>query len=211
MNNEETIAKLVNFYGDSSIVPSADQWRNALAHSRGQKICMVNFMKFREQADYPDEEDVSGSVKVSDLKQRFYTHVPKIKRLVLDLLTSPPKLFTARPGRVQGAWVGIGFLVGFLCVGLGIIATAWGIGNPVARWVSVAAVPIVVIGFGLAMPARTLKGTWLLNHVLGLREYIDRVDRDHLTGTGVGRALNGVDADATTTHHDDGLSGLDSG
>jgi uncharacterized membrane protein len=30
------------------------------------------------------------------------------------------------------------------------------------------------------MPARTMKGAWLLNHVLGLREYIDRVDRDRL-------------------------------
>ena len=60
MNNEKTIAKLVRFYGDSSIVPSANQWEKAFEYNMGQKICMVNFIKFREQADYPDKEDVSG-------------------------------------------------------------------------------------------------------------------------------------------------------
>ncbi len=60
MNNQETIAKLVSFYGDSSIVPSADQWGKAFECNIGQKICMVNFMKFREQADYPDNEQASG-------------------------------------------------------------------------------------------------------------------------------------------------------
>jgi uncharacterized protein (DUF1330 family) len=60
MSTDETIAKLVSFYGKSSIVPSADQWKRAFECKAGQKICMVNFIKFREQADYPDNENVSG-------------------------------------------------------------------------------------------------------------------------------------------------------
>lgn len=68
MDNEDTIAKLVSFYGDSSIVPSAAQWQKALEYNPGQKICMVNFMKFREQAAYPDGEAVSGI----DAMLRYY-------------------------------------------------------------------------------------------------------------------------------------------
>jgi uncharacterized membrane protein YgcG len=126
------------------------------------------------------DEDGQRSVKISELKQKFYKKISKIKRLVYDRLTTPPKLFTARPERVQGTWIGIGIAVGALCVGVAIIATRLAIGDPVARWASLIAVPVVIIGFGAAMPARTLKGVWALNHVLGLREYIDRVDRERL-------------------------------
>lgn len=60
MDTKETIEKLIQFYGNSSIVPSREQWQSAFSHQPEQTICMVNFMKFREQADYPDGENVSG-------------------------------------------------------------------------------------------------------------------------------------------------------
>ncbi|MGD8866284.1 MAG: DUF2207 domain-containing protein [Gemmatimonadales bacterium] len=120
------------------------------------------------------------AVKVSALKQKFYKHVSKIKRLIYGRLTRPPKLFTARPEKVQGTWVGTGIVVGALAVGLGILATNNDLGLPLVRWGSLIATPLIVIGFGLFMPARTLKGVAALNHALGLREYIDRVDRDRL-------------------------------
>ncbi|UCF20060.1 MAG: DUF2207 domain-containing protein [Gemmatimonadota bacterium] len=120
------------------------------------------------------------SVKVSDLKQEFYRDVPEIKRGIYDRLTAPPKMFTARPDKLQGRWVATGLVVGGLCVGLAVLARKAYIGDPIVTWGAVILVPIVVIGFGLFMPARTLKGVWALHHILGLREYIDRVDRDRL-------------------------------
>ena len=122
----------------------------------------------------------SRNVRVTSLKQKFYKFVPKIKRRIHDRMVRPPKLFTARPENVIGVWVGIAFLVGVLCFIVAIIATTKDLGHPVARWVSLMAVPLAVLGFGSVMPARTMKGAWVLNHVLGLREYIDRVDRDRL-------------------------------
>ncbi len=125
-------------------------------------------------------EDSGRSVKVSDLKQEFYRDVPKIKRGIYNRLTASPKMFTARPDKVQGRWVGTGIVVGAICIGLAVLARKAYIGDPVVTWASVVLVPLVVIGFGLFMPARTLKGVTTLHHILGLREYIDRVDRDRL-------------------------------
>jgi uncharacterized membrane protein YgcG len=124
--------------------------------------------------------DGTTAVKISDLKQEFYRNIPTIKRQVYGHLTRPPKMFTARPDRVQGAWVGVAIVVAALCVGLGILARKAYIGHPVATWGALIAVPVIVLGFGLFMPARTLKGARVLNHILGLREYIDRVDRHRL-------------------------------
>jgi uncharacterized membrane protein YgcG len=127
-----------------------------------------------------DKSNGTYTVKVSELKNEFYRHVPAIKAAIYRRLTTPPKLFTARPEAITGVWVGIAIGVGALCVGVGFLARAMEIGHPVVSWASLIAVPVIVLGFGVAMPARTLKGAWLLNHVLGLREYIDRVDRQRL-------------------------------
>jgi hypothetical protein len=121
-----------------------------------------------------------ASVRVSELRNEFYRHVSGIKRRIFDRLTRSPKLFTGRPENVLGVWIGLGVLVGGLCVALAALATRFELGEPTGRWAALIAVPIIIIGFGIFMPARTLKGAWALNHVLGLREYIDRVDRDRL-------------------------------
>jgi len=127
-----------------------------------------------------DKETGTYSVKVSELKQEFYRYVSKIKRRIYDRLTVSPKLLSARPEKVVGKWAGIAVLIGAFCVAAGFIAAKLEIGSLVANWVSLIAVPVIVMGFGLFMPARTLKGAWILNQILGLREYIDRVDRDRL-------------------------------
>lgn len=127
-----------------------------------------------------DKATGTYSVKVSELKREFYRYVSKIKRRIYDRLTASPKLLSARPEKVVGKWAGIGVLIGGFCVAAGFITAKLQIGNPVANWVSLIAVPVIVMGFGVYMPARTLKGAWVLNHILGLREYIDRVDRDRL-------------------------------
>lgn len=127
-----------------------------------------------------DEDGAGRSVKLSKLEKKFYRDVPDIRDEIYDRLVKEWRMFTARPDRVQGVWTAIGIGVGIACVMLAIAATNGEIGRPLGVWLSFLPVPLVVIGFGLAMPARTLKGTTTLHHVLGLREYIDRVDRHRL-------------------------------
>jgi uncharacterized membrane protein YgcG len=127
-----------------------------------------------------DKANGTYTVKVSDLKQEFYRRVPVIKAAIFRRMTQPPKLFTARPENVMGVWAGIAVVVAAICVAIGFLARVIELGHPAVSWASLIAAPVFVLVFGLAMPARTLKGAWILNHVLGLREYIDRVDRDRL-------------------------------
>jgi len=127
-----------------------------------------------------EREDGALSVRVSELKREFYRHVSTIRGGIYGHLTRSPKLFTARPERVQGVWAGVAVVAGALAVAVAAAASRLDIGLAVANWASAIGVPVIVLGFGLVMPARTLRGVQLLNHVLGLREYIDRVDRDRL-------------------------------
>lgn len=60
MSNDEIVDDLVSFYGDSSIVPSRAQWHSLIGEDNDGPLCMVNFMKFRETADYAGGESVSG-------------------------------------------------------------------------------------------------------------------------------------------------------
>ena len=106
----------------------------------------------------------------------------KIKREIYALLTTPPpKLFTVSARERAGRLGRHRHLRRRRSVSLSpSLPPSLGSATPSPAGGSLMAVPVLIIGFGLAMPARTLKGAWMLNHVLGLREYIDRVDRERL-------------------------------
>lgn len=60
MNTTDLVNDLVNFYGESSIVPSRSEWQRLAEAGPEGSICMVNFMKFRDVAAYDTQETVSG-------------------------------------------------------------------------------------------------------------------------------------------------------
>lgn len=60
MKSNELVDDLVSFYGESSVLPSRLQWDQLVSSEHEGAICMVNFMKFRESADYPDGTASSG-------------------------------------------------------------------------------------------------------------------------------------------------------
>ena len=102
------------------------------------------------------------------------------KKDIHSTMVRRPKLFTAKPENVIGIWIAIAIGIGVIAFMLAIYATNRGIGHPAARWASLLSVPAIIFGFAFVMPARTRRGVEVLNHVLGLREYIDRVDRHRL-------------------------------
>ncbi|MFK7978114.1 MAG: DUF1330 domain-containing protein [Halioglobus sp.] len=78
MRNQDTVNELVSFYGESPILPSRAQWEHLVMSKHSGSICMVNFMKFREQADYSGEETVSGMeaiLRYHAVSQRKVTEV----------------------------------------------------------------------------------------------------------------------------------------
>lgn len=126
-------------------------------------------------------EDGGGrSIALSKLKNEFHSDVPEIRDGIYDRLAKGRRMFTARPDRVQAIWIGISIGVGLVAAVLALAASEADIGRPIGTWASFLSVPAIVLGLGVFMPARTRRGAETLVHVLGLREYIERVDRHRL-------------------------------
>ena len=116
-------------------------------------------------------------VRSSELENSFYKDLPGIKSALFDQLVGDG-YYRSRPDRVQGAWIGGGLAgAGVLAVLGFVLASNWGMSQ---LTVIVAAVlsAVIVIGFGLVMPARTVKGARAQEEVLGFEEFLERVESD---------------------------------
>lgn len=115
--------------------------------------------------------------RLSDLKDRFYKDLPELKSTLLATLIEHG-VYTESPTIVAGKYVGLGFLVGIVIFFGGGLARTW---LPLAPLAVVAAAilsGLIIVGFGLVMPARTKKGTELLRQVKGFEEFLTRVESD---------------------------------
>ncbi len=116
-------------------------------------------------------------ILASELENSFYKDLPGIKSALFDQLVDDG-FYRSRPDRVQGAWIGGGLVGAGVLAVLGVmLANSWGMSQ---LTVIVAAVlcAAIVIGFGILMPARTIKGARAQEEVLGFEEFLDRVETD---------------------------------
>ena len=120
-----------------------------------------------------------STVKLSDLENEFYQSLPGIKRAIFDGLLARG-FYRARPDRVRTAWVSGGIGAG---VAIGVLAS-----GAVAPLLSMSPLPfivagvltaLIVVGFGIFMPARTLTGARTRELLLGFEEFLRRVESDH--------------------------------
>jgi uncharacterized membrane protein len=121
----------------------------------------------------------STSVNLSELKNKFYTHLPGLRnelyrRLVRD------GFYTGRPDRVRLLYVILGLVAGAaIAVVSSSIMLSLGM-QPVTGIAAGILSGIIVVGFGWFMPSRTPRGTRELEKVLGFREFLSRVEGDRL-------------------------------
>ena len=119
------------------------------------------------------------SVKQSDLTNRFYTSLPGIKDGIYDKLVERG-YYLHRPDKVKGNWLGLGIAALVLGLfGAGFLAgmePAWI--SPFALGVGAGVSAVVLIGFGLLMPARTHAGARAREASLGFREFLERVESE---------------------------------
>ena len=122
----------------------------------------------------------SHDVKLSDLQNHFYTHLPAIRDRIFSALMSDG-YYLHRPDTVKQGYIGAGLLLGVLLVfgGAGYFANATGIaaGTWIAAGVATGAVICI---FGLFMSARTITGARALEKVLGFEEFLGRVEKDQI-------------------------------
>lgn len=119
------------------------------------------------------------SVKQSELTNRFYKSLPGIKDGIYDKLVERG-YYLHRPDKVKGNWLGMGIVV----LVLGLFGAAFIAGSspgwisPVALGAGAGVSAVVLIGFGLLMPARTHAGARAREASLGFREFLDKVESD---------------------------------
>jgi uncharacterized membrane protein YgcG len=122
-------------------------------------------------------EDGSDVVKLSDLKDEFYTHLTGIRDGVMERLLEK-RLFRSNPSSTRSNWM-------FAGLGLGVLLAVGG--NALSGYFALTSVPffvaafasaVVVAGIGWFMPARTVTGARTLERVLGFGEFLERVDKE---------------------------------
>jgi hypothetical protein len=117
------------------------------------------------------------TVELSDLKDKFYRSLKGIRNAIYDRLVERGH-YRRRPDQVKGIFVSVG--IGLAVIGVLLTAATGGtpvfLAHPAALLGSFLAGGAVVLGFGLLMPARTVRGARTREAALGFKEFLMRVE-----------------------------------
>jgi len=120
-----------------------------------------------------------SSVKISDLRNKFYSVLPKIRDAIYDRLVSSG-YYRERPDSVQAKWVFFAVASTFIGIGLGVLAIKrmWMTTSPFALIAAGVASAVILLVFARIMPARTVEGARAREATLGFKEFLERVDSE---------------------------------
>jgi len=119
----------------------------------------------------------ADAVKLSDLKNKFYTSLPGIKDGIMERLVEQG-LYAKRPDSVRRRWWSAAVLSGVLfAMGGTVLAAKLGI-TPLPFYLAGVALFLIFAIVGHNMPARTIAGARALEKILGFSEFLERVEKD---------------------------------
>jgi uncharacterized membrane protein len=110
------------------------------------------------------------SVMVSDLRDKFYTELPPIKKALYKELIDK-KFFPADPEKIKGIYKWIGII---------ILILAFVLFSNFLLKISIALSGLIILVASRYMPRKTREGTLLNEELLGFREFIDRAEKDRI-------------------------------
>ncbi|MDR3642822.1 MAG: DUF2207 domain-containing protein [Candidatus Doudnabacteria bacterium] len=114
-----------------------------------------------------------STVKLSELKNKFYVHLAGIRKAVYQSVVDKG-YFPNNPNNVRAAYMAGGFAVGFLGFWVGMATqNFFTIGGAIVSG-------IIVIIFGYFMPKHTVKGAEAKQYILGLKLYLSVAEKDRL-------------------------------
>ncbi len=117
-------------------------------------------------------------VDTSELENSFYQDLPGIKSKLNRTLVRDGH-YMRHPNHVRLVFLVIGVVAAALIVVVGSILLEEVLGQqPTIAVVSGIATGFVIAGFGIIMPARTNRGTRVLERLLGFEEFLRRVESD---------------------------------
>ncbi len=126
---------------------------------------------------YGGEEQARGEkdkkvVKLSDLTNSFYKDLEKIKKELYKTVLHKG-YFNKNPKKTRNMYIIIGIIV--ISMGFFIIGISGGLGMA-----SFIISGLLIIIFGIFMPAKTKKGTLAKEHILGLKKYLSVAEKDRI-------------------------------
>jgi hypothetical protein len=143
----------------------SDEWSGIKAHEE-------ELLKGLFGAYSPEKE-----VLLSDLKNEFYQTLVDIKNDLFRELKEAG-FYRHRPDKVLGAFIAVGVVsLGLSIPGFLLLAQIF-MTSPLSAGIAGVLFALPILGFGILMPARTVKGTRVLEEILGFQEFLDRVESD---------------------------------
>ena len=121
------------------------------------------------------------SVKVSELRNKFYNSLPAIRDAIYDSLLSSG-YYHERPDKVKGKWIAFAALSAIVGIGLALVATKmmWLMISPFALIAAAVLSTMILIVFAQIMPARTIAGARAREATLGFKEFLSRVEEERM-------------------------------
>ena len=118
-------------------------------------------------------------VRLADLQNHFYTHLPAIRERIFSALMGDGYYFH-RPDTMKAGYIGAGVAVGILfLVGSSMLQKITGITSP--TWTIAGVLSgFIICAFGWFMSSRTTAGERALEKVLGFEEFLGRVEKDQI-------------------------------
>jgi uncharacterized membrane protein len=119
-----------------------------------------------------------ATVYLLALENEFYRKLPEIREALFDQLISN-RYYTHNPQKVRNLYLGLG--IGMTVV-VGVLLVFWAGQSGTSTLTAVlasAASGLIMIGFALVMPARTILGARVRNQIFGFEEFMNRAEKDH--------------------------------
>lgn len=136
---------------------------------------IINVLTYKKKGPPPADLGAPGAtVKLSDLKNKFYRHVPEIWKSVLKSVVDKG-YYPSDPDKVRAKH--FGFAIGFFL--LVWFAGGTGIFGAVGT-VSLLLSGFIIAAFSYVMPKATEKGARAREAVLGLKDYLQIAEKDRL-------------------------------
>jgi uncharacterized membrane protein YgcG len=171
-----------------ALTASFGAWRAARREDRGfdAHSFMGEWIRKRREAEGEEEDEADASlasVKLSELQNRFYTHLEGIRTKIYGALKEKG-LYLRRPDHQVQRWAGFGLVLVVLGVFTWIAMEALSQGGgllpePWAAAVGVGLSGLVVVLVGQGMGVRTEAGVEARDRVQGFREFLSRVESDY--------------------------------
>jgi len=155
---------------------SSEDYHFTLKKPREEWVSLKSHERALLSAMFADGDDW---VDLSDLKNKFYKHLPKLKENLYSMLVSRG-YYTARPDRVRLLFMIGGAIAGAVLAWMsGALMVFFGM-QPAAGIAAGILSGLIIVLFGWFMPSRTVSGTRELEKILGFEEFLSRVEGDRL-------------------------------